>query len=123
MIAPPVFKAHLRVEVIPDEGVLVLSEDGARALYGKLYELVVPLIDGAHDANAIVDALAGKVDAAKVYYALALLEKNGHIVEGSAGIAPQTAAYWHALGVDPRTAIQALATKKVRLRAIGDVDV
>lgn len=27
----PVFKSHLKISVIPGEGVVVLSEDGARA--------------------------------------------------------------------------------------------
>jgi len=47
MIRVPSFKAHLKPVIIPDEGVLLLSEDGATALYGKLYERVAPLIDGS----------------------------------------------------------------------------
>ncbi|BAF60503.1 hypothetical protein PTH_2322 [Pelotomaculum thermopropionicum SI] len=39
----PAFKSHFQVEVFPGEGVLLLSEAGARALYGRAYELVAPL--------------------------------------------------------------------------------
>ena len=118
----PDFKAHLCTEVIAGEGVLVLSEGGARALHGKLYELLAPLIDGKRSVDAIVDALAGQVDAAKVYYALSLLEKNGHITEGTPEIPPANAAFWHGLGIGPREAIAALRAKKIRVRAIGNAD-
>lgn len=77
----PVFKSHLQVSVIPGEGVLLLFEAQAWALHGKVYELLAPLMDGSRDADALVDALAGEVDAAKVHSALALLEQKGHIAE------------------------------------------
>ena len=118
----PAFKPHLQVSIIPGEGVLVLSEEKVWALYGKVYELLVPLIDGSRDADAIVDALAGMVDEAKVYYALALLEKNGHIAESAPDMPKETAAFWHAMEVDPRAAVEALKSRRVRVRAVGQVD-
>lgn len=118
----PVFKSHLQISVIPGEGVLVLSEDGARALHGRVYEEVVPLIDGSRDVDALVEALAGKIDAAKVYYALALLEKNGHIAESVPDIAPETAAFWHGMGIEPAAALEALRARRVRVHALGEAD-
>lgn len=118
----PVFKPHLQVSVIPGEGVLVLSEEGVRALHGQVYELLVPLIDGSRDADALVDALAGKVDGARVYYALALLEKNGHIAESVPDMPPKTAAFWHSMEIEPRVAIEALKSRRVRVCAVGEVD-
>jgi len=118
----PAFKAHLQVSVIPGEGVLLLSEDGARALHGKVYEELVPLIDGTRDADALADALAGKVDAARVYYALALLEKNGHIAESTPEIPVETAAFWHGMGIDPAAAVEAIGCVRVRVSAVGKAD-
>ena len=83
MINTPIFKAHLHVEVIPGEGVLILSEEAAKALHGNVYEKIVPLIDGLRGTDEIVDALAGQMDAAKAYYVLALLEKNGYLTEST----------------------------------------
>jgi hypothetical protein len=60
MIESPVFKPHLTPVVIPDEGVLLLSEDGVRALHGKLYERLAPLIDGMRGTDALVAALAAE---------------------------------------------------------------
>jgi oxazoline/thiazoline synthase len=122
IINTPVFKDHLHVEVIPGEGVLILSEEAAKALHGAAYEKIVPLIDGCRSTDEIVDALAGQVDTAKVYYALALLEENGHIAESAPEIAPATAAFWHGLGIEPRAAVAALRAKKVHVRAVGNAN-
>ena len=55
MINTPVFKAHLHVELIPGEGVLILTEISANALHGAAYELIVPLLDGIRSSDAIVE--------------------------------------------------------------------
>ena len=85
MINTPVFKAHLHVEVIPGEGVLILSEEAAKALHGGAYEKIVPLIDGRRSTDEIVDALAGQVDAARVYYVLNGMEAKGYLTEAHPG--------------------------------------
>lgn len=118
----PVFKPQFQISVVPDEGVLVLSEDKVSALHGKVYELLAPLIDGTRDEDAIVDELAGKVDGARAYYALGLLERNGYIAERVLGIPNETAAFWHGMEIEPRAAIEALKSTRVRIRAVGEVD-
>jgi len=118
----PVFKQHLQVNVIPGEGVLVLSDEKASALYGNVYERLAPLVDGNRDTDALVDALAENVDGAKVYYALGLLEKNGHLAESTPEIPRHTAAFWHGMDIEPRAAIQALKSRRVRVIAVGDTD-
>jgi bacteriocin biosynthesis cyclodehydratase domain-containing protein len=118
----PVFKPHLQVSVIPGDGVLLLSEAQGWALRGEVYELLAPLIDGSRDEDALADALAGKVERAMVYYALALLEKNGHIAESVPEIPKETAAFWHGMEIEPRAAIEALRSKRVRVRAVGEAD-
>lgn len=122
MLHTPIFKPHLCVEIVPGEGVLLLTEDGAKALHGQLYETLVPLIDGQRSADQIVQALAGQADPAKVYYALMLLEKMGHLSEAVPDIAPETAAFWHGLGIEPRAALQALQSKRVQVHTLGGVD-
>jgi ribosomal protein S12 methylthiotransferase accessory factor len=121
-VTKPVFKPHLRVSVIPGEGVLVLSEDKAWALRGNVYQLLAPLIDGSRNADELVDAVAGNVDMATAYYALALLEKNGYITESVPRMPKETAAFWHGMGIEPSTAIQALKASRVRVRAVGEMD-
>lgn len=122
MIKTPAFKAHLRVNIVPGEGVLVLSEDGTTALHGTLYEQLVPLLNGQRSADDIVAALAPQADAARVYYALMSLEKMGHIAEATPQITPATAAFWHGQGCAPEAARQALRTRSVRVSTVGQVD-
>ncbi len=122
MIRVPSFKAHLKPVIIPDEGVLLLSEDGATALYGKLYERVAPLIDGMHSDDDIACALSGKMDAARVYYALLLLEKNGQIAESVPAMEAERVGFWHGLGLDPEAAEATLRASRVRVLAAGGMN-
>ena len=121
MISIPVFKAHLHVEVIPGEGVLILSEEAARALYGGAYEKIVPLMDGQRRTDEIVDALAGQVDAARVYYVLNGLESKGYLTEATPDIPASVAAFWHAhaAGIEPAAALAALRDRRVAVQTIG----
>ncbi|GAB1394962.1 hypothetical protein MASR1M60_31260 [Rhodocyclaceae bacterium] len=122
MIHRPTFKPHLTPVLIPGEGVLLLSEDGARALHGRLYERLAPLLDGTRTPDELVTALADEFDAAHVYYALLLLEKNGHIEEAAPAISPTVGAFWSGLGVSAAAALAALAERSVHLRALGACD-
>lgn len=122
MLQRPRFKPHLTPTLIPGEGVLLLSEDGARALHGRLHERLAPLLDGTRDPDALVAALADEFDAAHVYYALMLLEKNGHLTEATPAIPEAVAAFWSDLGLSASMVQAALAGKSVQLRALGDSD-
>lgn len=122
MIRVPAFKAHLRSVFFPDEGVLLLSEDGAAALYGKLYERVAPQIDGMRSADDIAEALSGEMDAASVYYALLLLEKTGHIAESIPGMDVGRVGFWHGLGLDPEQAEAALRESRVHVLTVGGMN-
>src|SRR4029079_11000669 len=122
MINIPVFKSHLHVEVIPGEGALVLSEEAARALHGSAYEKIVSLIDGQRSRDEIVDALAGQVDAASVYYVLNGMEAKGYFTEATQDIPAGVAAFWHAVGIEPAAALAALRDRRVAVQGIGEVD-
>ena len=122
MLSTPVFKAHLHVEVIPDEGVLILSEEAAKALHGGAYEKIVPLMDGQRSTDEIVDALAGQVDAAKVYYVLNSMESKGYLTEATPDIPASVAAFWHGAGIEPTAALSALRDRRVAVLPIGEMD-
>jgi len=118
----PAFKSHFHVEVFPGEGVLLLSEAGSKALYGRAYELVASLVDSRRSADEIVDDLTGQVDAATVYYVLTLLESKGYLAEAAPEIPAATAAFWHGMGLEPRTALAALQNRTVAVLAAGGLD-
>lgn len=122
MIHSPRFNPHLTPLVLPGEGVLLLSEDGARALHGRLYERLAPLLDGTREADDLVAALADEFDAARVYYAMMLLEKNGHLQSAEPAIPEDLAAFWSGLGLSATAALAALASSAVHIRCLGAVD-
>lgn len=116
------FKAHLHVEIIQGEGVLILSEEAAKALHGSTYEKVVTLIDGQRNAEDIVDALAGQIDAAKVYYVLSNMRAKGYLADAMPTIPKEVSAFWHGSGIEPGVALAALRSKRVSVQTLGGAD-
>jgi bacteriocin biosynthesis cyclodehydratase domain-containing protein len=122
MLRRPRFKPHFRVEVVPGEGVFLLSEMSQTVLQGRLYELVAPCLDGRplRDVSA---RLRGQISAAHVYYTLNELEKRGYLAEADESLSEGEAGHFSMQGVDPQTAAQRLAETTVAIRVVGSVDV
>ncbi len=118
----PAVAPHCRLQTVPGEGALALSERGAKAFYGAAYELVVPLIDGRRSADDIADALDGRLDAATVYYVLNILEQRGCVAEATPEIPAALSAFWREAGVDPRAAVEALSRRSVAVFVAGNLD-
>ncbi len=51
----PQFKPHYRWEAIEGEGLFLMSELGSTVFKGRLYEYVVPLIDGCRSADDLIE--------------------------------------------------------------------
>lgn len=122
MLHRPQFKPHLRVTAVENEGTFVLSELGHHVLTGPLTDLVVPLIDGERTADAIADELLPKAPMEHVYYTLAMLRREGHLVESSADLTTERAAFWSAIGCEPALAEQRLRAQTVAVRTVGAAD-
>ncbi len=121
MMRRPRFKPHLRVEVVPGEGVFLLSEQEQLVLQGRLYELVASCLDGS-PAEEVCARLRGQASPAEVSYTIARLEQKGCLTDGDAPVPPGEAALWSIQGVDPAEAARRLAETPVSVRAVGDVD-
>jgi len=122
MLRFPAFPPHITPVVIPGEGVLLLDENSSYALYGKIYEKLANLIDGRRDTAYLIASLADDFSAAKVTYALFLLENKGYISEAAPAIPSNVSAFWSGLGLDPQAASNAISAKSVHLRTVGSVD-
>ena len=118
-IKTPAIKAHLRTVPVSGEGALLLSETGAHVLKGRIYEAVVPLIDGRRSADEIVEALAPQVTPATVWYALLRLEQAGYLAESAPEIPEGIAAFWSSLGLDVSQVHTALEATTVRVLSAG----
>src|SRR5271155_848035 len=84
MFHRPQFKPQFRVEVVPGEGVFLLSELHQAVLQGRLYEIVAPCLDG-RPVEEVCARLDGQATPAHVFYTLAQLEKRGYLAEAPAG--------------------------------------
>jgi ribosomal protein S12 methylthiotransferase accessory factor len=92
----PVFGRHLAVHVVPGDGVALLGERTSTVLAGGLYERLASLLDGSRTADEIADLLESDYDAAQVYYAIAILAGDGHVVDAERTENGST-AFWDSL--------------------------
>jgi ribosomal protein S12 methylthiotransferase accessory factor len=118
MLNRPRFRPHFHVELMPGEGVLLLSDSRQSLLRGRLYELVTPWLDG-RTAEDVCNQLQGTVTPAAIYYALAQMERKDFLCEEEQSLPAGQAALWSSQHVAPRTAAQQLAERTVVVRALG----
>src|SRR3954469_12332364 len=118
MLTRPRFRPHFHVEVVPGEGVVLLSDTRHSLLRGRLYELVVPWLDG-RTADDVCARLRAEASPAEVYYALTQLERKGYLCEEEPALPAAQAALWSSQQVAPRTAVQRLAERPVVVGALG----
>src|SRR5207244_7573309 len=79
------FKPVFRVEVVPPEGVYLISERARHVLKGEANCRLAPYLDGSASEREIVDHLEGVLSPLEVLSRLDLLEQRGYIerVDGS----------------------------------------
>ncbi|EKF00813.1 TOMM precursor leader peptide-binding protein [Tolypothrix sp. LEGE 11397] len=112
-------KPHFHVEVIEPKQVYLLGEQGNHALTGQLYCQIVPLLDGQHTIEQIVEQLDGQVPPEYIDYVLDRLAEKGYLTEATPDLSPEVAAFWTELGIAPPVAAQGLK-QSVKLTAVGD---
>jgi oxazoline/thiazoline synthase len=118
MLKRPRFHPHLRVEIVPGEGVFLLSPSQQVLLRGRLYELVAPHLDGG-TADELCERLQGRASAAEVFYTLAQLERKKYLCEEESLLSDGQAAHWSSQGIAPATAVQRLAEQPVAVQAFA----
>lgn len=121
MLMQPQFKPHYRWEAIEGEGLFLISELGSTVLKGRLYEYVVPLIDGCRSVDDLIEQLDGRATPAEVYYTLTQLEEKGYITEGNNVFSIGESAMWAAQGIDAQTAASRLADNQVSVTVFGEM--
>jgi ribosomal protein S12 methylthiotransferase accessory factor len=113
MLYQPKFKNCFTVEIIKSVGVFLISESDSFVLSGHLYELLTPLINGHNTPDQIVAQLRSQASPAEIYYTLALLEKQGHLIENDTSLPEETAAFYTLLNISPQQATSRLQSLKV----------
>jgi ribosomal protein S12 methylthiotransferase accessory factor len=118
MLKRPRFRPHLHVEVMPGEGILLLSDARHSLLRGRLYELVAPVLDG-RTADEVCAHLRAEAPPAEVYRALIQLERKGYLCEEEAALPAGQAALWSSQQVAPAAAVARLTERPVVVRTLG----
>jgi ribosomal protein S12 methylthiotransferase accessory factor len=118
MLNRPRFRPHFHVEVVPGEGVFLLSQARHSLLRGRLYELLAPWLDG-RTADDVCEQLRAEASPAEVYYALTQLERKDYLCEVEPALPASQAAFWSSQQVASRAAVQRLAERPVGVRAFG----
>jgi ribosomal protein S12 methylthiotransferase accessory factor len=108
----------MHVEVVPGEGVFLLSDSKQSLLRGRLYELLAAGLDGRPVAE-VCERLRAEVSPAEVYYALSQLETKGYLCEEDHSLPAGQAALWSSQQIAPVTAAQRLAEHPVVVQAFG----
>ena len=119
MLNVPRFKHHIRAEVVPGEGVFVLSGQQQTLLKGRLYELVVPCVGDGLSTDDLCDRLQDRASAAEIYFVLNQLEAKGFLCEQRGPLPDDEAALWAAQQIDPSQAARRLGETTVTLRSFG----
>jgi ribosomal protein S12 methylthiotransferase accessory factor len=118
MLNRPRFRPHFHVEVVPGEGVVLMSDSRQFLLRGKLYEQLAPLLDGRPTTD-LCEQLRGTASPADVYYALTLLERKNYLCELESALPAGQAALWSSQQVVPSEAARRLASRPINVAAFG----
>ncbi|MCL4295016.1 MAG: TOMM precursor leader peptide-binding protein [Anaerolineae bacterium] len=122
MTQRPRFKPYFRCEIIPSEGIFLLSEKKQFLLQGAAYLKLAPLLTGQYTIDEIMAELKGQISPAEVFYALEMLRREGYIVDSTPPMPSEQAAFWGMLGVAAEHAARQLQRRTISLTAFGQVD-
>src|SRR4051794_33077695 len=92
--ARPRFKSCLTPIIDADDGLFLLSEGQHAWLPDAIYAALAPLLDGAHEVEAIFEALSGTYPVEQTFAALNSLRTNGYLTGNAAAEARSTTAFW-----------------------------
>ena len=120
LVETPLLAPHLEARPVGEEAVLLVSEIGSTALYGRRYVDLLPLVDGVRSRHEIAAALADRHGRIEVQTALVYLASKGHVVSAGFAMPRAAAAFWSAAGVSPRAAEERLGAARVAVAGDGD---
>jgi bacteriocin biosynthesis cyclodehydratase domain-containing protein len=112
-------KAHLRLEPIDEERLILIGERERHLLSGRPLAKISPLLDGRRTGRELLALAGGGISPAEVLYALDALRRAGYLTEATPELPPAQAALWQSLGLVPGEAARCLEESTVRIRAEG----
>lgn len=117
---PRIRRGH-RVETVPGEAVYLVSEREHHVVEGALVERVLPLLDGKHDVDDLLDQL-DDVPPEQVLYLVERLVAMKAVVWADPDLPEREAGFWDVAGVTAEEARSRLAATTAALAVAGEVD-
>ncbi len=117
----PKLKEYFRLATEAPENVFLMSERKTILLCDRLYVQLIPLLDGCHSVDEIIEQLQDQIPPAYIYYGLAHLENQGYLRNSDELISPSLAIFCDHLNINAKTAYHQLQNTKVTVRAVGSV--
>ena len=121
--ARPRFKCGVRPIIDSDDGLFLIEEGRQAWMPDPIYAALAPMLDGAHEVEAIFDGLCEVYPAEQVFAALDHLKTTGYLAEDTVTGRPATATFWENAGVAPAVARSRLARARVSAMPFGDVEI
>ncbi|AUG55579.1 TOMM precursor leader peptide-binding protein [Thalassospira marina] len=118
-VKKPRIKPYFHVQVLPPEGVYLLSETGSIILKGERNCALIPLMDGTRTIDDIAETVQDQCSFAEVLYVVDMLHEKQYIDDASTAGNSADRNFWQALTLEPETARQKLAATKVRVVTLG----
>ncbi|MDQ7904158.1 TOMM precursor leader peptide-binding protein [Phytohabitans sp. ZYX-F-186] len=117
---PRIRRGH-RVETVPGEAVYLVSEREHHVVEGALVERVLPLLNGKHDVDDLLDQL-DDIPPEQVLYLIERLVAMKAVVWADPDLPEREAGFWDVTGVAAEQARERLAQTAVALAVAGEVD-
>jgi oxazoline/thiazoline synthase len=95
MIEYPRFKQSYHPVIIDEHESAVLSEISQYILHGRIYNFLIPLLNGEQNIDDIADLLSDRYSAPEVYFHLIQLEKKGLLEDGQGERLPLPEVFLH----------------------------
>ncbi|MCA1990916.1 MAG: TOMM precursor leader peptide-binding protein, partial [Coleofasciculus sp. S288] len=122
MFGQPRFKPCFRCEIVPSEGVFLLSEKAHFLLRGEPYIQLAPLLDGHHTVKEIILLLQDRLSPLEVFSLLDELRHQGYVVDANPSLPLEQAAFWSMLDLAPEKVAKRLHDVTISLGSFGKVD-
>jgi ribosomal protein S12 methylthiotransferase accessory factor len=122
IIKIPQIKPHFRVEIVEPKNVYLLSESATHALTGSLYCQILPLLNGQHTLEDIIQKLDGQVPPAHIHYVLDRLYEKGYLTNADHSLTREAAVFWSLLNVNPQVVSEQLPQTQVFVTTVSTID-
>lgn len=117
---PRIRRGH-RIETVPGEAVYLVSEREHHVVEGALVERIVPLLNGKHDVDDLLDLL-DDVPPERVLYLIERLVRMKAVVWADPDLPEREAGFWDVAGTTAEEATARLKATPVGLSVAGEVD-